>query len=187
MKEATESSKSLTVEDYILLEEQGQIRHEYYHGKLFATPGETLLHNEICIKVLFLLRSALSGSTWKIYMESVKVKVENEDIYLYPDIVVMEENTAATLYKEYVIYNPTLIVEVLSDSTRKYDYTDKFILYQKISTLCYYLLVEPTKQVVMLYEKDAEGTWTAKTYTELSEVIILQQLGIEVSLNDIYA
>lgn len=186
MKGATQVADIFGVDEYIRLDEVGQIRHEYYNGKLFPMPGETLLHNEICLRLSSLLRHALLSKGWKVYMESVKVKIENEEIYLYPDIMVMKEDTEVQKHKDYVVYKPAFIAEILSDSTRKYDYTDKFIQYQKISSLHYYLLVEPERQVVLFYEKDLNGDWTAKTYTELLEVIMLPLLGTDISLENIY-
>ena len=187
MKEAVDVSKVYTLDEYIKLEETGPLRHEFYHGKLFNMPGETLLHNELCIQILMILRSLVLSKGWKIYMESVKVKIENEDIFLYPDLVVIRQQPERDLpYKEYIIYEPVLIVEVLSDSTRKYDSTDKFIQYQKISSLRYYLLVEPEKHVVIFYEKDNNGEWTSKTFTEVSETISLPVLETQLTLADIY-
>jgi len=115
------------------------------------------------------LTSLIKGKGWKIYIENVKVKIEHEEIYLYPDIVLMNPTEeSAEKMNDYVVHQPILLAEVLSDSTRKYDSTDKFILYQKISALRYYLLVEPEKHVVIFYEKDDAGEWYAKTYTELT-------------------
>jgi Uma2 family endonuclease len=183
-----EAGKNYSLEEYIKIDEEGTIRHEYYNGKLFEMPGETLIHNEICIRLLIALTSLLKGKEWKIYIENVKVKIENEEIYLYPDIVVMDRNESAIeKMNEYVIHQPILLAEVLSNSTRKYDSTDKFILYQKISTLRYYLLVEPDKHVIIFYEKNDEGEWSAKTYTELTEVISLPQLQAELALAQIYS
>lgn len=182
-----EEGKKYSLEEYIKIDEEGIVRHEFYNGKLFKMPGETLLHNEICIKLLIALTSLLKVKGWKIYIENVKVKIEHEEIYLYPDIVLMKPNEESTeKAKNYIIHQPVLIAEVLSDSTRKYDNTDKFILYQKISSLRYYLLVEPEKNVVIFYEKNDEGEWTAKTYTELTEEISLSQLQSSLTLADIY-
>ncbi|MEJ7829189.1 MAG: Uma2 family endonuclease, partial [Segetibacter sp.] len=168
--------------------EEGTVRHEYYNGKLFEMPGATLLHNEICIRLLMVLTSLIKGKGWKIYIENVKVKIEHEEIYLYPDIVLMNPTEeSAEKMNDYVVHQPILLAEVLSDSTRKYDSTDKFILYQKISALRYYLLVEPEKHVVIFYEKDDAGEWYAKTYTELTEVISLLKLQAQFTLADIYS
>jgi Uma2 family endonuclease len=119
MQQLKQADKIYSLEDYIKLDETGMLRHEFYNGKLFAMPGETLLHNEICIKILMLLTSTLKVKGWKTYIESVKVKIETEDIYLYPDIVVTKPQEAGlTTMDKYIIYNPVLIAEVLSDSTR---------------------------------------------------------------------
>jgi Uma2 family endonuclease len=87
--------------------------------------------------------------------------------------------------KEYIVHQPILIAEVLSDSTRKYNSTEKFIQYQKISSLRYYLLVEPEKHVVIFYEKDDNGEWAGRTFTEMDEVISLPVLESQLLLADI--
>ncbi|MCW3114940.1 MAG: Uma2 family endonuclease [Segetibacter sp.] len=185
MQQVTDTDKRYSLEEYIKLDETGMLRHEFYDGKLFAMPGETLLHNEICIRLLMVLTTILKPAGWKSYIESVKVKIENEDIYVYPDIVVMKPGEE-TANKSYIINKPVLIAEILSDSTRKYDSTDKFIQYQKISSLRYYLLVEPEKHVVIFYEKDEAGEWSGKTFTEMNEVIALPFFDAQLTLADIY-
>lgn len=187
MQQTTDINKLFSLEEYIKLDETGTIRHEFYHGKLFAMPGETLLHNEVCIRILILLTNLLKKDFFKIYIESVKVKIENEEIYLYPDIVVIEAKDLLQTNKSYIIDKPVLVAEVLSDSTRKYDSTDKFIQYQKISSLRYYLLVEPEKHVVIFYIKDDSGEWSSKPFTELTEIILLPALEAEFTLAEIYS
>jgi Uma2 family endonuclease len=125
---------------------------------------------------------------FEIFVENVKVNIEGEGIYVYPDIIVIKEQPQADLpHKDYIIYSPLLIVEVLSDSTRKYDLADKFIQYQKISSLQYYLAVEPQKHLVIFYERDETNTWIAKTHTEMTEIIQLPKLNASVTLADIYS
>lgn len=187
MRESMKVSDNIkyTFEDYFKLEETSEVKHEFYYGKLFEMPGAPILHNNICLKIFFILYNQLKSKGFQVNVENVKVKIENEDIYVYPDVLVTEEHFETM--KDYVVHQPILIAEVLSDSTRKYDSTDKFIQYQKISTLRYYLLVEPEKHVVIFYEKDDTGEWTAKTYTELDEMISLPALQAQVTLAHIYA
>lgn len=150
MQQALKKEKNFSLEEYIRMDETGTERHEFYNGKLFTMPEETLLHNEVCIKILILLKALLQTKGLKTYIESVKVKIADENVYLYPDIVVMDPKVDASEgQRGYIIHHPILIAEVLSDSTRKYDSTDKFIQYQKISSLRYYLLVEPEKHIVL--------------------------------------
>ena len=87
---------------------------------------------------------------------------------------------------KYIKQHPSLIVEVLSDSTRKYDTVDKFIQYQKIDSLQYYILVEPEVYSVHCFSKDEKGEWQAAIYTKLEEVIDLKLLSIQLPLQSIY-
>jgi Uma2 family endonuclease len=176
--------KTYTVEEYLELEAKSESRHEFYYGNLFEMPGTTILHNELCIALLLILKSKLSKQEYRVLVESVKVRVKQEDVFLYPDVVVapLSENPETG----YILSQPILIAEVLSDSTRRYDSTDKFIQYRKIESLQYYLLVEPEKQVVIFYEKAPDGDWVSKTYTENEEEVKLPLLNATIRIGDIY-
>lgn len=176
--------KVYSVEEYFALEAQSEIRHEFYYGNIYDMPGTSILHNELCQMIWMLLRQQISYNKFSITIESVKVQISGEEIFLYPDIVVGQKaiNPGST----YLVENPILIAEVLSDSTRRYDSTDKFIQYRKIESLQYYLLVEPEKKVVIFYEKDKVGIWSAKTFTEDHESVNLPVLNASIQLGDIY-
>jgi Uma2 family endonuclease len=187
MQKVVDTERLYSLKEYILIDEAGTQRHEFYEGKLIPMPGETLLHNQLCLLIYRLLFKSLAA-TFSIFVESVKVKIEGEDKYVYPDITVIKNQPIKELpYSDYIIYDPLLIAEVLSNSMRKHDLTDKFILYQKISSLQYYLAIEPEKHVVLFYEKMEDGEWMAKTFTSLDETIPLAALDSSISLKEIYA
>jgi len=120
---------------------------------------------------------------YESFSKDLKVKGEDGQFFFYPDIVIAPENRQ--LNDSYVVEDPFLIVEVLSDCTRKFDSTDKFIQYSKILYLQYYLLVEPEKHLVICYERTADD-WVSKPYMDMSDVIALGALGISFTLADIY-
>jgi Uma2 family endonuclease len=179
-----DAEKVYTVEEYFAMEEQSEMRHEYYYGNLYDMPGTSILHNELCQMIWMLLRQQIAYEKFSIATESVKVQISNEEIFLYPDIVVGQK--ASNPGSTYLLKNPILIAEVLSDSTRRYDSTDKFIQYRKIDSLQYYLLVEPEKKVVIFYEKANDGDWVGKTFTEDAEEVKLPQLNASLKLGEIY-
>jgi Uma2 family endonuclease len=147
-------------------------------------PGNTILHERL-IKILFkILEEIISGFDFEIYSKDIKVSTPDGNAIFYPDIVLvpLREQDAYS----YVAINPILIIEVLSDSTRRYDSTDKFIQYRKIDSLQYYLLVEPEKKVVIFYEKAKDGNWVGKTFTEDAEEVKLPLLNASLKLGDIY-
>ena len=83
-------------------------------------------------------------------------------------------------------FQPELIVEVLSETSRVRDLTDKFIQYRKIETLNYYLLAEPEKYLILLNFKNEKGDWEMISFTQKEEIISLPKLNITLSLDDIY-
>ena len=177
-------NKIYTVDEYILLDEASNIRHEFINGQLYDMSGATDLHNEICQNLLIFFKTELGKNGYKIYMEGVKCKIEGEEYYTYPDIFIT--NDEADKQNKYIKQHPLLIVEVLSDSTRKYDTVDKFIQYQKINSLQYYILVEPEVFIVHCFSKDETGQWQAAIYTKLVEEIELKLLSINLPLQLIY-
>ncbi len=176
--------KIYTLEEYVQLDESSDIRHEFINGQLYDMSGASDLHNEICYNLTFLLKTHLSGKDYKVYMESVKVKIQNEEYYTYPDVFIT--NHEADLLNKYIKQFPVLIIEVLSDSTRKYDTIDKFMQYQKIATLEYYLLAEPEFMYINCFSKDDNGEWQSSIYNKPEDSVPLKTLGVDLPLQGIY-
>jgi Uma2 family endonuclease len=110
--------------------------------------------------------------------------VPGENKYYYPDVFITREPLSNG--SVYIKEKPELIIEVLSDSTRKYDTVDKFINYQLFNSLQYYLLVEPETVLISVFSRSEDGDWNLATYSKSTEVINLNKLGISFNLGDIY-
>lgn len=180
MKQIIIPKTSSSDEEYFLFEEKSEVKHEFVNGNLIETGGANKYHNKITLQIALLLKSILKQTNWEIFIDGYKVK-NVEGNYFYPDLIVSHPETE-TYYTE----QPILIVEVLSEKTRKYDLTDKFIQYQKIDTLHYYLCVEPEQQVIIFYFKNHEGEWMTETYMKDEDTLQLNQLGIAFTLQQIY-
>ena len=177
--------KIYSEQEYLLLEESSLAKHEFINGELFEMAGTTVLHNEICLKLFILLFSELNKLGYRVLVENVKLNINHDSqVFLYPDIIVTNEIIGSPNAK--FVTQPILLAEILSDSTRNYDMTDKFIQYRKISTLQYYITIEPTKQIIYLFEKSATGEWSTQLFTELTDIIQLPLLNISFNLAAIY-
>lgn len=174
-----ELDKPLTEDEYFIFEEKSELRHEFINGNLYEMSGISIFHNDIVSNLLFLFRTFLKGTEWKLVFESFKIKT-SEGNFFYPDIAICYPRV-----ERYFSVQPLLIVEVLSGNTRKYDLTDKFLQYQKIETLQYYLCVEPEQQVILFYYKE-NNDWIAETLTKDEQIISLPALNISFPLRDIY-
>ena len=177
------SEQMLTEEEYLNLELRSEIRHEYINGKLIEMHGEKDLNNEIAANVLFLLRQVLKSKGYHVFIEGVKVKIPEEAKYFYPDVFATREKSDET--NEYVKQKPEIIFEVLSNSTRKYDLVDKFIAYQKIPSLVYYLAVETDKVLVQLFYKE-NNEWEMMSLTNADDIINLPALNIQFRVKEMY-
>lgn len=175
--------KQYEYSDYLALEEQSQTRHEYFYGEVFAMAGTTDKHNEIAQNITFALRQGLAKKC-KTYMESVRLEVKSKFHYCYPDVFVTchEQDAQNATLKKF----PTLIVEVLSESTADYDRNLKWQQYQTIPTLQYYLLVEQNQVHVELYSRIGEKSWKYEVFTEPTEIIELSLLQIQIPVEKIY-
>ena len=181
---AVESNRIYSVEEYFLLEESGEIRHEFINGNLIEISGASREHHKICKNLLRLLDNLLKNAGYEVYMENMKVQIPNENQFYYPDIFITKETE--TDDNRYVQFQPELIIEVLSNTTRTRDMVDKFIQYRKIDTLSYYLIVEPEKYLVLCHSKDKDGEWDMVSYTREDEKIQLAAFNATLPLVEIY-
>lgn len=179
-------SEKHSLQSYFEIDAASELRCEYFDGEIVAMAGSSLRHNEIAINVLFLLRTQLQakGKGCKTFISDARLQIAEKNSYYYPDVMVACNPT--DLANNRNIENPTLVVEVLSESTQSADLTTKLSVYMQISGLQYYMIVSQTETLILLYERQ-EQLWVLHIYDELSQEIKLTHLGVNLSLSSIYA
>ncbi len=175
--------KRYTVEEYFALEETSEIRHEYFDGEVFAMAGGTLNHNRLTRRVANLVERQAKNHC-AVFTENVKLEVIQNFYYPYPDV--MLTCNPFDLRQKNKIAHPSLIVEVLSTSTEKYDKTTKLKKYKAISSVQYYMLVSQYEMSVELYSRVNDFLWNYEEFTEQNATINLEKLDITISLSDVY-
>lgn len=174
----------MTVEDYVRYELTAERRHEFINGQLFEMPGEKDINNEVAIYLCTYFLQHLKSKGFSVHMEGVKVAIPGGGKYYYPDVFITKE--AKTEKNRYIKYEPALIAEVISPSSRITDTVDKYIDYTQIASLHYYLVVEPELTYATLYAKNAEGKWEATLYASVHDVIPLPLLELSLPLSEVY-
>lgn len=176
--------RTLTPEEYLDLERNSTIKHEYMNGYTYAMAGASDAHVTIAGNLFALLRSHLRGSGCRVYISDMKIKFQTLNYYFYPDIFVtcdprdLENRT----YKQY----PKLIVEVLSDSTEAFDRGDKFANYQQLESLQEYVLVNSKRQRVDSFRRQMNGLWLLESYDSEKPQIQIQCLHFQTSIEQVY-
>ncbi len=173
----------MTAEAYLLWEAQQETRHEYLDGAIFAMTGGSLPHNQLALNLYSSLRPPLHQKNCRAFVADAKVNVTELNAYFYPDLVVSCH--LKDLAAQDAIRYPTLIVEVLSPSSRDYDRGDKFKFYRALSSLQEYVLID-SDRVAIEYFRRGEGRMWLYTRYEAGETLTLQSLGIDIEVDAIY-
>jgi Uma2 family endonuclease len=135
-------SKQYSPEEYLELEVQSDIRHEFRDGEIIEMPGGLPNHNRITLNIASALHFAFKGKSYEVFVTDQRLWIPERQIYTYPDVIVMQGELAFQEGRKDTITNPLLIVEVLSKSTQTYDRGDKFAAYRTIPSFQEYLLVD---------------------------------------------
>ncbi|MFT4156130.1 Uma2 family endonuclease [Parafilimonas sp.] len=180
MKLVEKHRKFANEEEYFLYEEGSELKHELINGNLYEISGSSTYHNKLERHIANLIESLLKQNKFEVLIEGFKVKALHNNFF-YPDVIVCTNS-----FNRYFTTEPVLLVEILSETTRRFDLTDKFIQYQKIPTLQYYLCVEPEQQVIIFYFKTESGEWMTETFTKDESIINLPALDISFMVKDVY-
>ena len=175
--------KVMTEEEYIAYEMASEVRHEYINGKLIEMPGESTTNNEIALNIALLLKKQVKEKSWRLFRHDVKLKLPGGKVYFYPDLFITQEESSTT---KFVVESALLVAEILSGSTRHFDMFDKYLQYRQIPELRYYLLVEPSKRLITLCEKDDNGEWSTELFDEKDGLVSLKYLGLEMNISAVF-
>lgn len=165
--------------DYLAGEKIAETKHEYIDGEVFAMAGASASHNRISLNVATLFNVHLDGKPCQPYMSDMKVKVGTK--YFYPDVLVECSGLADD---SHVTEKPTLIVEVLSKSTRRMDETTKRIAYTQIDSLLEYVLIEQDFVDIEIIRR--RTGWQSERFY-LGDSLTFESIALTLTVEDIYA
>jgi Uma2 family endonuclease len=148
----------LTADEYLDWERGQQVRHEFFHGEVFAMAGGSMRHNALCASLIEALRTQLRGRC-VVLTSDQRIVALHRGRYVYPDISVVCGPVVTEPGTSDVLANPTVLVEVLSDSTEQYDRGLKWDGYQRIESLTDYVLVAQTMPRIEHFRRDRTRTW----------------------------
>ncbi|MCP9751511.1 Uma2 family endonuclease [Ferruginibacter sp. HRS2-29] len=173
-------------EEYLAMEREATEKHEYYQGEIFVMTGASREHNEIFSNLFTEIGYKLKGKGCKPYGADFRTHVQKNTLYTYPDMLIICGEPELTDNHFDTVTNPSVIIEILSKSTRDYDIGKKFMLYRDIPSLKEYIVVDSEKMFVQNNTKIADKSWQMTEYNEADESLIINTVQIGISLKDIY-
>jgi len=175
----------LSAEEYLALERKAETKNEFFDGRIYAMTGASRQHNRIVINLAAALHGAVRGRPCEAFVSDMRVKVGRAGIYTYPDAVAVcgepqfEDEHLDTLL------NPTVIVEVLSDSTERYDRGEKFARYRRLESLAEFVLVAQDRMRIERFVRDGEF-WIMNEVSGPDGALALRSLECEIPMLDLY-
>src|SRR2546430_2391059 len=177
---------AITAEQYLELERASEMRHEFLDGLMYAMAGESRGHSRVCFNLATIIGAQLGGRRCEGFSPNMKVRAGIGGLYAYPDLMIVCGE--AEFHDEHgdVLLNPTVIFEVLSPSTEKYDRGEKFRRYRQIESLKDYVMVSQDQARVEHHHRQPEDKGTATEVNGLDAGLVLSSIDCRIPLAEVY-
>jgi Uma2 family endonuclease len=163
----------VTAEEYLAADRAASFRSEFVNGEVFAMSGGRLAHAQLILQVGRELANALEDGPCIV-------------TYVYPDVMVVCGEPVYGEGHRDILTNPSVVVEVLSESTEKWDRGGKFAQYRRVASLREYVLVSQDAMRVEWFTREGDGAWTYREAVGPEGVVRLEGLGVSVGLGRVY-
>lgn len=183
---AVPAVKYVSIEEYLATEERSQEKHEYYAGEVYAMAGAGVPHNRIVRNALSNIDAFLRGKNCEVFPSDLKINVQTKSSFVYPDLSIVCNGLQFYRDRNDVITNPSVIIEVVSQHTERYDRGKKFMLYRQIPSLKEYFLISSMEMRVEKFTKTAPDAWTMKEFIAPKDAVLVDSIGCELTVAEFY-
>jgi Uma2 family endonuclease len=175
----------ISEEEYLALDRAAEVRSEYVNGEMFAMSGASTIHVWLHSNILGELHAALKGSRCKAVGSDARVRFSTRT-YLYPDIAIFCGPPAVADDRKDILLNPTVIFEILSPTTERYDRGEKFQQYERAESVRDNILVSQNKIRIEHFSRQGTNIWTMRAYCSLDETLVIDTINASLPVRSIY-
>jgi Uma2 family endonuclease len=176
----------MTEEEYLAFERAGTCKHEYFNGEIYALTGGTESHNLLAGNAHAALHAQLRRRPCRVYNSDQRIKIMATGLHTYPDVTIVCGQPEFLDRPRLTLVNPTVIIEVLSPSTERYDRGTKFQHYRTIPTLQDYLLISQNDYRIEQYTRQADGGWLLREAVGIAAQVTITSIDCLLTLEDVY-
>src|SRR4051794_160523 len=177
----------VTVDEYLEIEVSAEYKSEYFDGEVFAMAGGTPEHNLISANLIRELGNQLEERPCRVYTSDQRVKIPDTGLYTYPDVTVVCGSPQFEGSDRRAMLNPTVIVEVLSDTAEAYDRGDKFAHYRRLASLREYVLVASDQRRIERFSRqEGAADWVLTECSDAAGSLELPSVGCRLMLPRVY-
>jgi Uma2 family endonuclease len=173
-------------EEYLALEDIADSRSEYRNGEIIPMSGGSTNHNRISLNLAGRMNLAFAGSDHEVFMADVKLWIPDQQIYTYPDVMVVTDTVEYHRDRTDIICNPKVIIEVLSKSTEDYDRSGKFASYRTIPSFEEYVLINQNRVQIEHYTKQTPKRWMLEDLDADDTQVQFTSVPFVMTIDDLY-
>jgi Uma2 family endonuclease len=176
-----------TLEEYLELDHNSEEKIEFWDGHVFTLAGASLNHNRIQFNALVALGNKLRGKGCSVFPSDMRVKIPAYPPYRYPDLSALcGEAKVEKLGNQELLVNPSLIVEILSETTAQFDRGYKFTYYKSIESFTEYLLIAQDRPHVSQFVKQSDNSWLNHEFNSIEDGFHVASLDCKLDLSELY-
>lgn len=175
-----------SIEEYVRFEESANAKHEFFDGQIIAMAGGTLEHAAMASAVNASFRTQLGGRGCEAYTSDARVRITSSGLDTYPDVAVVCGPVVRDTGDKNAMTNPTVLVEVTSDSTESYDRGEKFAQYKTIDSLQAVVFVAHRRPGIDVYSRQPDGTWARDSHAGAGETASIDAIKCTLSVDDVF-
>lgn len=168
------------------MEDEATYKSEFIAGRIYAMSGGTPKHSAITANVISEVSRLFKRGPCQVYSSNLRIGIMPLDVETYPDVTIVCGELHVNPFDKNSVINPSVIFEVLSPSTERYDRGEKWARYRRLDSLEEYLLVSQDKPQVEQYVRQEDGTWKFVSVEGLEAASVVIVLGVTLPLSEIY-
>ncbi|MFO0553423.1 MAG: Uma2 family endonuclease [Polyangiaceae bacterium] len=179
---------TIPFEEYLLAEAAAELKHEWCDGVVYAMSRGTPEHARLTMRIARAIGNKLA-SECELYSSDAMLWIEAAKLATYADASLVCGALETKSVKRNgrslgeAITNPVVLVEVLSESTERYDRDGKFQAYKQLSSLREYVLVAQEERRIEVHRRGDGAAWSCELGRAGESVEIH---GATLSVDDVY-
>lgn len=175
-----------TYADYVALEMVSADKHEFLDGEIYAMAGGSEEHSALAAVMVRTLGNAIGDRPCRVHTSDLRLYVESVGLATFPDASVicgpLEQHDPSP---RATALNPTILVEVTSDSSESYDTGPKLEFYRTIPSLREYVIVSHRQRRITIHTRGSDDLWITREASP-GDSVAVPSLSTELAVDEIY-
>jgi Uma2 family endonuclease len=175
-----------TMNEFLQLTETSEFKFEYWNSEMLPVAATTQAHAEVAGNLTDIFKNKLKPMGCKSFQESVFLRIKNKNSLFLPDVLITCNLDDISPNSRFVD-NPSIIIEILSESTELFDRSEKWNYYRQIPSLRYYLMVSQKEPMVEVYgRRHAQSLFYFQDFKGLDTIVVLSEMDLTIPMEEIY-